>query len=228
MTISDWKALHAREQRHRATHMRRTSRRELSALVVSCALFLLTETAGWADPAVQTIVFIRHGEKPNGGLGQLTCQGLNRALALPAVVARMFGKPDAIFAPNPSIQKKDEGKPYYYVRPLATIEPTAITFGLPVDVSIGAFDTEGLRAALEAPLYRTKLLLVAWEHHVIEDIVRTLLASHGGELSAIPRWEDDDFDSIYLVKVSWNEEPAKATFDRKRQRLDGQPVNCPP
>ena len=52
--------------------------------------------------AIQTIVFIRHAEKPKGGFGQLTCQGLNRALALAPMIAQSFGKPDAIFAPNPS------------------------------------------------------------------------------------------------------------------------------
>ncbi len=33
----------------------------------------------------ETLVFVRHGEKPAQGYGQLNCQGLNRALALPAV-----------------------------------------------------------------------------------------------------------------------------------------------
>ena len=44
-----------------------------------------------ADPSRQTIVLLRHGEKPPAGLGQLDCQGLNRALALPPVLARLFG-----------------------------------------------------------------------------------------------------------------------------------------
>jgi hypothetical protein len=43
--------------------------------------------------AQQTIVFIRHGEKPSGGYGQITCQGLNRALALPDVLLAKYGKP---------------------------------------------------------------------------------------------------------------------------------------
>ena len=30
---------------------------------------------------VETLICIRHGEKPATGLGQLSCQGLNRALA---------------------------------------------------------------------------------------------------------------------------------------------------
>jgi hypothetical protein len=29
---------------------------------------------------------VRHGEKPPHGLGQLDCRGLNRALALPALI----------------------------------------------------------------------------------------------------------------------------------------------
>src|SRR5271163_3917319 len=91
----------------------------------------------------ETIVLVRHGEKPALGLGQLDCQGLNRALALPAVIARDFGKPVAIFAPDPAEKKDDLGLPYDYVRPLATIEPTAIAFGMPIDADIGVSDIAG-------------------------------------------------------------------------------------
>jgi hypothetical protein len=57
---------------------------------------------------VETIAFVRHGEKPEQGLGQLNCQGLNRALALPRVIASNLGTPNFIFAPDPSVQKDDE------------------------------------------------------------------------------------------------------------------------
>ena len=107
--------------------------------------------------AKETIVFVRHGEKPPQGLGQLDYRGLNRALALPAVIQKSFGKPDAIFAPNPSDQKNDDGEHYDYVRPLATIEPTAIAFGMPVNTQIGYDDIKGLQKALEDPAYRDAL-----------------------------------------------------------------------
>lgn len=55
-----------------------------------------------------TIIIVRHGEKPAQGLGQLTCQGLNRALALPAVLLSRYGNPVAIYAPNPAIKKIDK------------------------------------------------------------------------------------------------------------------------
>jgi hypothetical protein len=57
-------------------------------------------------PNGETLVCFRHGEKPPGGLGQLTCRGLNRALALPKVLLPRYGTPRFIFAPNPA-QKVD-------------------------------------------------------------------------------------------------------------------------
>lgn len=106
-----------------------------AALFVSLALSVSVEAQTNSVPAtgtsgqiVETIVCIRHGEKSPDGLGQLTCRGLNRALALPKVLLGKFGSPQFVFAPNPTqkVDAKSEKAGYYYVRPLATIEPTAI------------------------------------------------------------------------------------------------------
>ena len=78
-----------------------TPKRLLSTAV---ALMIL---AGAEAHAQQTIVFMRHGEKPSGGYGQITCQGLNRALALPDVLTAKFGKPYYIYDPNPAVQISD-------------------------------------------------------------------------------------------------------------------------
>src|ERR1700731_2556860 len=180
------------------------------------------------DGTTKTIVFVRHGEKPEGGFGQLNCQGLNRALALAPIIAKYFGRPDAIFAPNPSHLKEDAGRLYDYVRPLATIEPTAIWFGLPVDVSLDFQDNEGLEAGLEnrrTPDHNV-LVFVAWEHRQIAPIVRALLAAHGAEAEMVKKvrdWDRKDFDSMYVVTISETE----ATFDQKHEGLDGQPAGCP-
>ena len=180
------------------------------------------------EKAVETIVFIRHGEKPEGGFGQLNCQGLNRALAVALIIAKSFGRPDAIFAPNPSRPKEDAGRLYDYVRPLATIEPTAIWFGLPVDVSLDFQDKEGLQAALEnrrVPDHNV-FVFVAWEHRQIAPIVRALLAAHGADAEMVKKvqdWDRKDFDSMYVLTIS----ETKATFDQKHEGLDGQPDGCP-
>jgi hypothetical protein len=176
--------------------------------------------------ATETIAFLRHGEKPTDDLGQLDCQGLNRALKLPQALASLFPatsfrKPAAIFVPDPSVRKKH----YDYVRPLATIEPTAIALGMPIDTQVGFDDIKGLRKALEQPKLHEALVLVAWEHRMAEKAVRKLVKAHGGATKPIPKWKDTDFDSVYVVTIDWGR--GQASFEQKSEGLDGQPQSCP-
>ena len=180
-----------------------------------------------AGHSVETLVFVRHGEKPAQGFGQLSCQGLNRSLALPAVIAAKFGKPDAIFAPDPGQQKNDSGHPYYYIRPLATIEPTAIQFEMPVQTPYGFAQIDKLSNALVDPAYRNKLVVVAWEHKLIEKLVRQIVSAHGGNANDVPKWHSDDFDSIYIVKLAWQGGTPHATFQHSEEGLNGRSADCP-
>src|SRR5579871_1144009 len=142
--------------------------------------------ASAAADAKETIVFLRHGEKPPAGLGQIDCRGLNRALKLPGALARIFypdpssPRPAAVFAANPSDRKKDKGVLFDYVRPLATIEPTAVALGLPVDTQIGISNAKALRKELERKSLHDALVLVAWEHGAIVKIAKKLLGDFGG------------------------------------------------
>lgn len=189
-------------------------------------------TAGVAVPVaakdgVETLVFVRHGEKPAQGYGQLDCQGLNRALALPAVIAAKFGKPDQLFAPDPGQQKNDSGHPYYYIRPLATIEPTAIQFQMPVQTPYGFAQIDQLGKTLVDPANRNKLIVVAWEHHLIVKLLRQIMSAHGGNAADVPKWASDDFDSIYIVRLDWKDGVAHASFKHDRQGLNGRSTECP-
>ena len=180
------------------------------------------------NPAgIETIVMLRHGEKPEAGLGQISCQGLNRALALPATIEKKFGKPDAIYAPDPSDQNKDDGKYYNYVRPLATIEPTAVKFGLPVDTSFGLTDIQGLREAIDQPENRSALIVVAWEHKQIQQLARDFMSAHGADPTTVPSWHGKDFDSLYVIRIDRSKPSATVTFERMSEGLDGQAMTCP-
>jgi hypothetical protein len=177
-----------------------------------------------SDDATATILLVRHGEKPDLEYGQLKCQGLNRALALGGVIANRFGTPNVIFAPNPSHSEKP-GEPFGYLRAFATVEPSAILFGLPVDVSVDVSDVPGLTGAIEKALSARSnaLILVAWEHKRIEEIAQKLLSAHGGDPSVVPKWKGDDFDSIYVITVT----NAKASFAVKQEGLNGLSDSCP-
>jgi hypothetical protein len=197
--------------------------------LLAAALLMASPPMAWAQstPALQTLVFIRHAEKPAAGLGQLNCQGLNRALALPAVLLAKFGKPDFVFASDPHEKKPDNGQPYNYVRPLLTVAPTAVQLGLPINTSFGFDDIEDLQGELLAARYQNALTLVAWEHKKLEDVVKALLKQLGADASAVPHWRGSDFDSIYVVRVERREGRVSATFALERQQLNGQATACP-
>jgi len=201
--------------------------RSLLCLALWAPALFVAHQAFADTPAVETIVMVRHGEKPPQGLGQLDCQGLNRALALPAVIDAMFGRPAAIFAPNPSIQKIDQGVAYDYIRPLATIEPTAIAFGLPVNASIGLTDITTLKAQLADPKLQYSFVLVGWEHIQIVQLTRALMSDFGGDPASVPQWKGSDFDGIYVVRVTRSAGRASVAFERREEGLSGQSTTCP-
>jgi hypothetical protein len=191
------------------------------ALGVIAALPLL------AQAAEQKIIFIRHAEKPIQGLGLINCQGLNRSLALPAVLMEKFGKPDFVFASDPHEKKPDGDQLYNYVRPLLTVAPTAVQAGLPINTSFGFEDIKSLQQELATPRYQNAVVLVAWEHKKLEDMVKAMLRDMGGQPGAVPHWKGSDFDSIYVVTVQRNEGKTVASFRREQQQLDGQAAACP-
>jgi len=199
----------------------------IAVLLVTAQVMTGTARATATERSEETIVLIRHGEKPVDGLGQLNCQGLNRSLALPRVLIAKFGKPAFIFAPNPKQQVNDKGRLYDYIRPLATIEPTAIQLGLPANTQFGFRDIEGLRKELTRPEYRSALVFVAWEHELLASLVKDLVAQGGGDTSMVPAWEHDDFDSIYVVKLTRVDGRLSASFARDREGLDSQGPKCP-
>ncbi|KMQ80377.1 I hydrophobic transmembrane region and ATP/GTP binding motif [Candidatus Burkholderia pumila] len=89
-----------------------------------------------------------------------------------------------------------------YVRPLATIEPTVIYFALPVDASIGFKNVDKLVETLLSSRYRNSVVVVAWEHAIVEEAARRIVKQHGGHASSVPRWESADFDNIYVMRLT--------------------------
>nr|AWN00224.1 hypothetical protein [uncultured organism] len=175
----------------------------------------------------ETIVFLRHGEKPDLGRGQLTPQGLNRALALSTVLPEKFGKPDYIFAPDPS-DRINDAVPRYYVRPLATIEPTAIALGMQIQTPFGFHQTKELLEELTRTTYAKSVVFVVWEHSYEADAVTTLVKQYDGNSADIPKWPGDDYDSLYVVKlIRTVGHPIKAVFTHEQEGLNHESKNMP-
>jgi hypothetical protein len=187
----------------------------LRVAVLSAALCVLSggckasteqSVSASSGTSTETIVILRHGEKAPGGLGQLNCKGLNRSLALPKLLIGRFGRASAIFAPAPSDQMQEGGplsrRAYSYVRPLATIEPTAIQLGLPVNTQYAFSDIAGLQKAVTALEYANSTVFIAWEHGYAYDFARQMLRSYGLDKTQVPTWDTNDFEMMYVFHIT--------------------------
>jgi len=216
-----------------STNTLSTMKELATILLIQLAIFNRAEgqtnstfSTGTHGQTVETIVCFRHGEKPPGGLGQLTCRGLNRALALPEVLLAKYGKPQFAFAPRTTQKVDGAGADYFYVRPLATIEPTAIRCGLPVNTQFGYKEIKDLETELEKPEYQDATIVIAWEHLLLDDFVRDLLKTNGGNPSQVPPWPSQDYDSIFVVRIT-RSGPAKSVgFTIDHEGLDHLSDTC--
>jgi hypothetical protein len=205
--------------------------------IILCSVFLLSIS----DPVVaqkdvvvrnvpddgipETIVAIRHGEKPAGGLGNLNCRGLNRALALPEVLLSKYGRPSFIFAPNPA--ERFDGANFNYVRPLVTIEPTAIRCELPVNTEFGYTQVDELAIELRKAVYQHALIFIAWEHGELEKFAKLLLELYGGDPSQVPFWSEKDYDTIFVLTIRHQDGRDNVAFSIDHEGLDGLSDSCP-
>ena len=200
------------------------SRGMWSLLNVVCLLLVIN-----CARAQETIVAIRHAEKPPTSLGQLTCKGLNRALALPAVLIPRYGKPDRTYAPDPGTRIGQLGNlSYSYVRPLMTIEPTAIQLEMPVNALIGFKNVGQLRKELLAPENANSVIYLAWEHNYLNEFAKRMLKAYGKDPSVVPDWPNEDYDRIYVFRIRDAGGKKDLTFSVEQQGLnDSLSGKCP-
>ncbi len=177
----------------------------------------------------EKIILIRHGEKlKDSSLGQLSCQGLNRSLLLSKILIEKFGKPDYIFAPNPGFHEGKEKFKYSYVRPLATIEPTAIKLEMPVNTQFGYNEVNKLVTELMHIKYEKSTIFIAWEHKRIVEITKELFKKNkNNAASLIPNWEDNDYDSIFVITIEKLKNEIKIEFKKDMQGLQNINEQCP-
>jgi hypothetical protein len=219
--------------RNIAKHLKPRACIFFSALLVAGALFLAIEASETrAQPAdgTQTLVFLRHGEKPAGGLGQLNCQGLNRAIGLATLLPEKFGKANYVFAANPTrnVEEGEQDNSYSYIRPLMTISPSAIKLGLPVNINFSANDTRELADELLRDKYHNSIIYTAWSHGYLPELINKVAQEAVGEKRTITDdWQSDDFDSLYVLTLIWHNGKATLLSHSYKQGLDNGSQDCP-
>lgn len=165
--------------------------------------------------SVQTLVFLRHGEKPDNDSGQLTGKGLNRALALADLLISRYGRADALYAAAPKQRKLGHS-----LRSLQTITPVAVRLSLPVHLEFHAKETKALRDALLGKEHHQHTVFVVWEHDNLIKVVRDILKQTGGDYSDMPAWPRDDFDSLWVLSITRGKNETNIQFSQEKQGLN--------
>ncbi|MFJ2320204.1 MULTISPECIES: histidine phosphatase family protein [unclassified Pseudomonas] len=205
----------------------------LPSLLAVSALFLSLESSESRAQTVdgtQTLVFLRHAEKPEGGLGQLNCQGLNRAIDLSTLLPEKFGKADYVFAANPTrnVEEGELDNSYSYIRPLMTISPAAIKLGLPVNIEFSANDTSDLARELLEDKYHNSTIYTAWSHGYLPELINKVAGNAVGKKQNITDdWAGNDFDSLYVLTLTWHNGKASLQSHSYKQGLDNGKATCP-
>ncbi|KAA8738944.1 histidine phosphatase family protein [Pseudomonas koreensis] len=203
-----------------------------SLLAVSALTLSLESSQIRAQPVdgTQTLIFLRHAEKPEGGLGQLNCQGLNRAIELSTLLPEKFGKADYVFAANPTrnVEEGELDNSYSYIRPLMTISPAAIKLGLPVNIEFSANDTSDLARELTEDKYHNATIYTAWSHGYLPELINKVAGKAVGEKQTITDdWASGDFDSLYVLTLTWHNGKASLQSHSYKQGLDNGKATCP-
>jgi len=156
----------------------------LPAIMLTIIISLSVHSKPVNNVTVQKVIIIRHGEKPGKG-DNLSCQGFNRSLQLPAVLFQQAGIPGNIYVPSLNL-----GKSTHIARMYQTILPFAIKYNLDINTKYDVDDVKGLAESIKT---QQGVVVVVWEHGRIGKLVNAL------GLAEKEKWSDDDFDSIWIV-----------------------------
>jgi hypothetical protein len=153
-------------------------------------LFLFGQTLAFGQSGANDflkIIIIRHGENPVKG-DNLSCQGLNRSLQLPAVLNSKFGIPNYTYVPALSHDAATK-----HARMFQTIIPMSVKYDLKINSKFDEKDSTNLAAEIRS---KNGTILLVWDHKAIPSIVRAL-----GVPNFFLKWRDDDYDSIWIIDL---------------------------
>jgi hypothetical protein len=109
-----------------------------------------------------------------------------------------------------------------------TISPSAIKLGLPVNIKFSANDTSALADELVEDKYHNAIIYTAWSHGYLPDLINKVASEAVGEKHVITDdWSGSDFDTLYVLTLTWHNGKATMLSRNYKQGLDNGQQTCP-
>jgi len=167
--------------------------------------------------ANNTVLIIRHSEKPDTGTG------LNAAGEIRARLYTKYFQPfqeEGLSIQVDSLYAGADSKNSY--RPRLTLEPLSKSSGMPLHSNLGTKDSELLVQALRTEAHGQHPL-IAWRHGEIPTLLRAFGASPE-ELLPNGQWPDDVFDWVIVLTIGPD---GKLTSEKRIRESLKLPVSTP-
>lgn len=172
----------------------------LLAFAMCATPALAKHNGGGPALANTTILIVRHAEKPDSGTG-LTPAGEQRAQAYVSYFEN-FDLDGTRVQPDYLIAAADSSSS---MRPRLTIEPLSQALHLRIHQHYKDRQFAGLAQDLEARPHG-KIVLIAWHHGEIPDLMRALGVDPGSVLPA-PKWPSNVFGWVVVIHYDQSGRP---------------------
>ena len=83
-----------------------------------------------------------------------------------------------------------------------------------------------LQTELLSPAYASSVVFVSWEHLKLRELVQNIMNAYGGG-AAVPAWAAEDYDSLYIVRLTNTAGTITAQFQQEYEGLNGLSTTCP-
>jgi hypothetical protein len=165
--------------------------------------------------ANNTILIVRHSEKPETGNG-LTPRGEARA----RLYAKYFQpfQEEGLSIPVDCLYAGADSQSS--IRPRLTLEPLSKATGLPLHLKVGTKDSEALVRELRTEAHG-RHPLIAWRHGEIPALL-TAFGASSEKLLPNGKWPDDVFDWVIMLKMGPDGQLSSARLIHERLKMADQ------
>jgi len=95
-----------------------------------------------------------------------------------------------------------------------------------VNAAYGWRDIASLERLLITPAKADSTIFVAWEHLELQKLVRSIMNKYGHHVT-VPAWPTGDYDTLFVLDVTYSGRSISARFHRQTEGLNNLPGSCP-